>query len=272
MKKVVFIIVNYNNSRHTLGFLKSISDSLLACPREIVIVDNCSVQEEIDLLIPLNDDNRIVLHMLRKNIGYFPALNYGYSRTNMADVDLCYIGNNDISFTSTLSNELNYLRENHSDKYVISPRIINRDGKNQNPHVIDEFSFFKLLYLDVINTSYILYILTRYVKRFVQHYQLLDIDNGCKSERSQYIFQGYGAGFFLMKPYLEHFRSIPSVCFLYNEEWFLANQLNSINQSMFYSERITLYHDENSATGKLAVKKKWLEMRKSHWAARKGMF
>lgn len=265
-----FVFTNFNNTSLTIQAVKSIRENAGESDYNIVVVDNCSSEDEVKLLQEIDGVyNNVHVVYNADNVGYFKGLNIGVNllREKEEDFDYIVIGNNDLVFSSSFFTKLNNSAEQLNDYPVISPNIITLDGVHQNPHVIGDISRFREIVWDLYFSSYWLSVLISYVaekgRRFLERkdYQ--------SSDSPMLISQGYGACYILTKKFFKHFDKLWSPNFLMGEEFFLSKQLESQGFRFYYYPEITVQHHDHATVSLIPSKKLWLYSREYHKVYRK---
>lgn len=267
--KLGFVCTNFNNSDYTTAFVDSLHKNGQDL-RNVVIVDNNSNQDEISKLRNLNLIFRDLVVIYNKdNIGYFPGLNIGisYLRDNFGDFDCIVVGNNDLVFPDGFLNQVKSFLDKKNDDLVISPNLITLDGINQNPHVIKKISPFREFVWDIYYSNFfisrVIHKFASFSKRYTERKDYLE------HNKSQYIYQGYGACYLLTKNFFKHFDNLFAPVFLMGEELFLTKQLESVGCSIFYEPSIIVMHHDHATMAKLPSRKLWEISRDSHKVYRK---
>ena len=249
--RIGLVCVNYNNSLITEKLINSIDEScnLTNVEIHIVIIDNSN-----NLEIDTNKYNVNITIIQSENIGYFPALNLGLRFIKRkSKLNFIIIGNNDLVFNQSFFLVLLHNQEYLNRFLVISPRITKENGQEQNPHVINDMSNLRLIYLKFIYSNRFFY---KYVRLIIQ--LLIPQKHLRKDElnykKSQYISQGHGSCYILTNKYFEKY-NLPEYTNLYGEEFFLSYQLSQIGTSVYFFHELSVYHDEHSSTNKMLSKK-----------------
>lgn len=246
-----FVIVNYNNSNFSIGCVRSIEKSFSSF--RIHIVDNCSTTKEKDELEKLGDKEHVKLYLLRDNIGYFPALNYGFQqiKEELTPNDYVIIGNNDLEFAEDFCSKLQG-KKYSEDTFVVCPDIINCDDNHQNPAVRIKYSRLQLLYLDLYHFHYAFACIINFVSRFFKFKGSQKSKSGY--DEPGYISIGYGACYILTHLYWERINEIPHYLFLMNEENSLSDIVFKHDGRIYYDPDLVVNHMEHSSVS-IAPKK-----------------
>jgi GT2 family glycosyltransferase len=272
-KLVIFIHVNYNGTLETINCVNSIFGCFDSeCNVNIIIVDNNSSVNEKDKIInwyETQDQSIVKLLMLKENIGYFSALNYGLMQsTKISDADFVVIGNNDLIFNKNFIS--NILKKNYGeDVFVVSPDIINNGGNHQNPHVVYKYSRLQLIYLDIYHLHYIFAYMINFFSAIIKFRGMQKSRKGC--ETRQFISIGYGACYILTKKYLINIKKIPSYLFFMNEENALSNEVFKHGGRILYDPELVVFHTENTSAKKI-LRKKLYEIEQQSYRTSKKYF
>lgn len=126
-KNIDFVLISYNTAELTYDCIKSIYDTTDYIDFEIILVDNNSTDNTIDLIKKSFPKVNIIQN--KSNFGYAKAVNIGVSHSNS---DLFIVSNTDVLFLkNTLSELLNHLNENVG---LFAPQQIYPNGKWQRSH------------------------------------------------------------------------------------------------------------------------------------------
>lgn len=263
--KVGFVFTNYNNSNFTRQVIHSISLNDYFDNCYIVVVDNKSEIEDIELLKLIKIDYpQIEVIFNEVNLGYFKGLNVGinYLRDKYEELDNIVIGNNDLFFPSDFVNKLINARAIFEIHPIISPDIITIDGVHQNPHVVEKISMFRELIYDIYYSNYFISLVIGYVSRITKKYSARK--DYYQFEIAQSIYQGYGACYILGPLFFDNFNLLDAPVFLMGEEFFLSKQIEGKGFKIYYDPYFSVIHHDHATVGKLPTKKLWTISRESH--------
>lgn len=121
MIKISIILVNYNTSDHILKCLSSLKSILDFYDHEIIIVDNDSIENELEKLKNISDNIKIIHNNV--NVGFGAACNIGAK--NSLGKYLLFI-NPDTIFIEDAFPELIKTLENNSEIAVASCALVNQ--------------------------------------------------------------------------------------------------------------------------------------------------
>ena len=251
--KILFVPIHFNDQETTENYINNVFSLKGYDPKtvHITIIDNSKNFKKKTF------ENIETIEA--ENPGYFPGLNIALKKENINQYKFIIIGNNDLLFDNDF---LSKLEEVDCDNVVISPKIKSIDGQYQNPHVINDLSKLRLLYLRIIYSSYCLF---KYVPIFVKYFIPNSIRRKDELQYSHpmWISQGHGSCYVLTTKYLKLFESLPELTFLYGEEFFLQHQLKEKDLRIFYEPRLSLTHLEHSTTSKMKKKSVYINQKKA---------
>lgn len=258
-KAVNLITVNFNSSKETIDMLSSIPSK---CVDKIVLVDNCSSDDQFKLLDEYCSDNSAVnIIRLRKNIGYFPALNEGLKQITDFEKRTGYtiICNNDLLFSGSFFKRLS-VRKFNDQIMALSPSVKTINNVYQNPSLVKKPSLFRYLGYRIYYSNYFLGKIILNIWRLLG----LGIDtNYVKDEVEKEIFVGIGAIFILLPYFFQKNELLDYPLFLYGEEVFFSEQLARSDGRLLYVPDIEVTHLESISTRKMPSKKNYLLNKKA---------
>lgn len=127
MKDLSIIIINYKSGNLTKHCVKSILNSGISLNFEIVIVDNASKDDSIELLKSEFPDIRIIENKINKGFAF--GVNTGLKNTDSRYV---FILNPDITVIDDTIIKLYNFMEKHPECGIASPQLLNPNGSVQN--------------------------------------------------------------------------------------------------------------------------------------------
>jgi len=209
MYKYVFIAVNYNGSKYTIDYINSINRLSLKEEDEveIIIVDNSSDAEDLKKIDEYATSiSKIKIIKLPNNIGYFKGLNKGIKIVDKNDNPMLIIGNNDLTFDQGFILNLKKIKY-ENNVLVIAPNIFTKDGRQQNPHVVDKIPFIEKLKSRIYFSNYYvgqsLHFINQNIKKLVKKNVVLQNNYG-----QMKIKRGIGACYVLTPFFLKYFDSL----------------------------------------------------------------
>ena len=126
--KLSFVILNYKTPHHLRLCVKNIQDLGLDFPHEILVIDNASGDESVEMMQREFPDITLVAN--GKNLGHPAGNNVGF---RLARGEYVVMVNPDIVFRQAedIQNVLAYL-DSHEQEACVGPRLHNPDGSIQN--------------------------------------------------------------------------------------------------------------------------------------------
>lgn len=261
---LAFIFTNYNNSLLSLAALNSIEQCKGSHSVTIVIVDNASRLDEVNILKTSTLPSSCTIIYNPRNVGYFSGLNTGidYIRSLSESYDLVIVGNNDLTFGPKFFNSLSTCTARLSAYPVICPDILTLDNVHQNPHVSSSISRLRELLWDLY---YLNYTLSRFLLLAAQLTRSFTSRTDYQSHaRAGIIYQGYGACYLLTPKFFAKYSRLWSPGFLMGEEFYLARQLAEQGDTMYYCPDLTVTHHDHATVSCIPSRKLWSYSREAH--------
>jgi len=266
---IAYVCTNFNNSALTVSAVKSLRRAKGHRVR-IVVVDNASRPEEVEILRRLSDeDGEVDLIANPENVGYFRGLNIGMkaSRTRYPDINWMVVGNNDLDFPADFCDKLERQTGIFRAHSVVSPDVVTLDGEHQNPHVISRISTIREIFYDLYYTNYWLgMFIYKAAKIFPGATRRGDEDQW---QIAQPIYQGHGSCYLLTPKFFLQFEELWSPTFMMSEEMFLSLQLKKVGEQVFYSPEISVTHHWHGSLQDLPSRSRWNMARDAHYEYRK---
>ena len=262
--KLGIVVTNYNNSDLTKVMVDSIRN-YCGDDSEIVIVDNCSEEIEINKLKKIQYSfSKINCIFNEENKGYFRGLIDGikYFNSKKEKYEAIIIGNNDLEFSPeffiNLEKSASYLNMHP----VICPNIITLDGVRQNPHVTKPISKFRLFVWDLYYSNFLL---SKIIGIFARTFRAFAGRGDEQAHLNEgLIYEGYGACYILTSRFFEEFDELWAPTFLMGEEFFLAKQIQQIGARPYYGPHIVVKHRDHASVSALPSRQFWEISRTSH--------
>lgn len=258
--RIVFICVNFNNSKVTIDYILNVLEIKKDYDIKIIIIDNGSEKNDIDTLslyINTLKNKDVILLKSDSNLGYFKGLNLGiqWALSNGYN-QYQIVGNNDLEFFPDFLNILEKL-EVKKNELILSPDIITIEGIHENPHVIHKMSFLRKLKYDIYFFNY-------YLAKLITLFYSAERKPKAFDPERKYIYMGIGALYVLTPNFFNHFDKLWEDVFLYGEEAILAGQINSVNGKILYEPLLRCNHNESATTSKMQSKYKYKVIQSSY--------
>lgn len=258
--KVVFICVNYNNSKVTLDYILNVMKIQYNYDLKIIIVDNASQENDFNNLekkINALKYKNVILLKSHTNLGYFKGLNIGIKWAlengyNQYQI----IGNNDLEFHSDFLVILKNL-DLKANELVLAPDVITTNGIHENPHVINKMSFMRKL-------KYEIYFFNYYLAKIITKFYSAERKPKVFDSQRKYIHMGIGALYVLTPFFFNHFDELWDDVFLYGEEAILSGQILSVDGKILYEPLLKCNHMESLTTSKMETKYKYKVIQSSY--------
>lgn len=120
------IVVTHNSARHLPAFLKSWRQDNYPGSSELIVVDNASVDQTVDVIKTLTPDARLIRN--DTNRGFAAAVNQGAA---LAQGSLLLIANPDVTWKVPVLSALIQQLTSQPRVAAISPRLVFPDGSDQ---------------------------------------------------------------------------------------------------------------------------------------------
>lgn len=265
MNRYVFIAVNYNGSSFTRDYIDSVNEIIVdkTDKVEIIIVDNKSEPKDLETLeVYCKKIDNVRIIKLNKNLGYFKGLNQGIKNTNKNRHTMLIVGNNDLTFDKNFIRNLKEIKY-EEDVLVIAPNIVTKEGRQQNPHVVDRVSNIQKLKAKIYFSNYYigqtLRLINQTIKRVVKRPVILQ--NNYKQMK---IKRGIGACYILTPNFFNYFDVLDDRVFMWGEEALLSNQIESVGGTTLYDPTILIKHHESASVSSIQSKKKYYMVKESY--------
>ena len=225
MKLTSIISVNYNQPEVTVAFLNSISKNDIACPIEVILVDNGCQEDHHQKF--LDAFPGLVYIRSDKNLGFAGGNNLGIK---IAKGDFLLLLNNDTEITENLITELSNQLESNEEIGMISPLLLYFD----NPNTIQYAGFTKMNYITGRNSAV----------------GFMDIDTGQYDNVSMETGYCHGAAMMCRRKDLSTIGLMEEQFFLYYEELDWCEKFKKAGKKIWFTGRTKVYHKESISVGK----------------------
>jgi GT2 family glycosyltransferase len=267
--RVGFVCTNYNNAAFTKTFVSSVLSNSSGELARIVVVDNQSAPQDIQVLEALAADHpEVEVVRCDSNLGYFPGLNVGLCRLRTRHPDIAHVvvGNNDLVFPADFIEKVRRHRDLLENWAVVAPDLVTPEGVHQNPHVVDPVGAFRRMVWDV---HYAAYAAAKAIRGAAALAGTLvarreNDPNSRLHEQAGPVEQGYGACYLVGPAFFRHFNRLFAPTFLMQEEYFLYEQLRTIGQLTYYDPRFVVHHVGHSTTSRVPSRALWSFAREAH--------
>lgn len=265
MKKLVFLIVNYNQYDYCIEYIKNIyncqstSDNLEV---EIFICDN-SDNEQQRALLSRTIRTGEVFHI--GNIGYLKGLQAAYAKAREHNVQasaVVIMSNPDISLPTDFYKKLYDLSISSKDG-ICGPKII-ANGRNQNPNKMKKPSRLWYFLHDLEFSNYFMFVTLRAFKaglklivnrKNIEHSTIPDFTD---------VYLLHGSFMVTTIENIERTSLFDYDIFLWGEEAVIAHSFREQGMKICYVPSLVVYHNEHASTGLLPAARKYGIWKKSY--------
>ncbi len=223
--KNCFLIVNYNDYKSTKHLIDNIKN--YKCLDEIVIVDNYSREDQIELLTTMKEKNVTVLFN-ESNLGYSGAINVGakylidkYKKCNII------VSNSDIVIMSEedLSCMIKHL--NKKEIGIVGPQILERG--------------FILKGRKDVSINYDIMSVTPIIKNFINN-DKLNYDDSFYKESTSLVDVISTCFFMISSETLAKINYMDENVFLYYEDFIMCNKIRNLGLSVLLCNDVRIKH------------------------------
>ena len=254
-KRVLLIAVNYNSTKETLDFLKSITHLNKFEEIQVVIIENSNqLNREVDFKNKCSEILKdIIVVETPSNCNYFGSVNYGLQHLGIAPInyDFFIISNVDV-----LIEDVSFLNKLYSLELrnigIVAPTVFSTaQGVDQNPYLLNRFN--KVLF-------YYYWIIRQNVLFTKVHEKLTDFIRDKKNKKitlfnkARSIYAPHGAFIIFTKLYFESSGSIDFGLNLFGEELFVAEECKKNNLQVYYEPALCILHIEHVSTAAVSSK------------------
>lgn len=259
---ILLICVNYHTEKPLKRFLQSIRVLDRAnCDLRVTIVDNGSTEGGFDFLNQGDFDGlRVNVVMSPDNLGYFGGASYGLQSSidETFSPEWTIVGNCDLEILdSKLFSVLrNYVQDPNLG--LVAPSIISTtSGKDSNPFFVDppalnRFKLWRLIFSNYYTA--IFWELCSTVK--IGLWQMLSRFKPDSQPLEKTIYAPHGSCFIFNRNYFQRGGTFNYECFLFGEEFFVAEEARRLGLNVRYDPQIRIVHHEHSITGEIASRQK----------------
>ncbi|MFA5920936.1 MAG: glycosyltransferase [Methylococcaceae bacterium] len=265
MCKYIFIAVNYNGAGFTIDYIQSINNLSLNGNEEIkiIIIDNNSEKNDLKIIEKFTKISiNVKLIKLSDNQGYFKGLNKGIKIVEKDKNTSLIIGNNDLTFDKNFI--LNLKKINYDNNVmVLAPNIITKEGRQQNPHVIDSVSFVEKFKSQLYFSNYYIGQIFRFINQHIKRvYRNPPVSKN--NYKQMKIKRGIGACYILTPNFTKKFGKLDDRVFLWGEEALLSNQIESVGGITLYDPSLVVRHHESASVALIQSKARYHIAKKSY--------
>lgn len=260
-----FIAVNYNGFDYTNGYIDSVNNITTAPDDElhIIIVDNASNESDRTKLTSVKRQYRnLDIIFSSENLGYFKGLNKGIESISEDRDSVIIVGNNDLTFDCNFIENLKKI-EYEEDVLVVAPNIITKDGRQQNPLIVNKVSRIHKIKTALYYSNYYIGQIFRFINQNIKKLRKKTVSK-INSYGQMKIKFGIGACYILTPYFFEHYKKLDDRVFMWGEEALLANQIEIVGGTILYDPTIKITHHESASVKNIQSKKKYYMVKESY--------
>lgn len=257
MEKLAIILVNYNGKQYNEACIESILASPSVCDKKIIVVDNASRDDSMEILHRRYDnDSRLVLIPLEDNYGFSYANNVGMSQAIEEGADYVLLLNNDTEIDADMLARLEECAQRHPDSMIV-PKIYYSDRRD-------------VIWSAGGKVSPLI--------RKVSHIGVDQVDRGQFEEETEIEF-ATGCALLIPKGVIERTGLLDEDFFLYYEDTEYSFRLTGMGISIYYCPKAVMYHKvgastkgEDSPLCAYYIARNWLLCNRKHLGSRYPLF
>lgn len=253
MIKTAIIVLNYNDSKRTLDYIKQIQN--YNSIDYIVVVDNASSDIYLDALKEFCDNYNVDFVPTKENKGYSfgnnAGVNYAISKYH---IDIVIVSNPDIICKDE---DITKIKKELKDKNVgVATGLIYCFDRRHNPKIFSGYAYDVPQYKDMLMncSSIITKICKDYLKRSIYYGK-----EDAKRNRRLEVGCVSGCFFTIKREAYEAMNGFDEELFLYYEESVIGYRMKELGYKVIVRTDTPIYHDENPH--KLDSSKKYWIMR-----------
>lgn len=256
------VILNYNNSFHTINCVESIRQ-FNSAPFRIVVVDNASTDDSMDSLRDYLSvhQNTFDLISAQSNGGYAQGNNVGLRYVeDDSGIDKILILNNDVIFTQDIIPKLSGFLDSHPNAGVVSPLLYCRDGKT-----VDNTCARKDCTVREIVWTYLLYFtdILGILSRFSNKRKILLANPELLNAPEVEIELPSGSCFMIRKDLFKEIGYFDPNTFLYYEENILYRKLKALGKQNYMLPEVSCIHLGGETTNKVSHSASYMKASKA---------
>jgi len=250
MKKIVFICVNYNNSKYTSKMLQSLllqnyvaGKVLMSC----IVVNNSTDEADSSTLEHICEQfSWVQIVSGGGNSGYFGGINCGLKSLGDAKYDAVVVCNNDLDFANNFIEAV--FRSKYDDKiFAICPDVITVDGLHQNPHIKNKIGWFRRFQFDLYFSNYNVARLMTWILGVIRPTK----SSPAMPLKACEVHMGIGACYVLTSEFLRRYKQLNYPHFLYGEEAYFSDQIHSAGGILWFDPELLVHHAESASLSKV---------------------
>lgn len=230
--KLSIIIVSYKTKELLKNCLKSVFDSKIDFPFEVIVIDNNSEDGSIEMV--KEEFKKVKLVVNKENVGYGKANNQGMK---IAKGEYVLLLNSDTEIIDNAISKMVEWLEGYEGVGVVGCKLLYRDGRiQQSAGFLPRLSkiFLWQTFLDDLPI----------LRNLIKPYQVSDVDFYKKEHEVGWVT---GAFFLLRKKVFEETGGFDEKIFMYAEEVEWCLRIKKAGWKIFYTPTASIYHIKSAS-------------------------
>jgi GT2 family glycosyltransferase len=254
--KIGVLVVSYRNNPELTTFLQHLAEfptnqisCIVAIANGLDRVEAAALSAASSVLMP----GRLLLIAGSQNPGYFGGAALGLREMQAAVPmpDWVIVTNDDIRYNADFFAKLADIPTDNIG--VLAPDIVvPATGLHQNPLYVSKPPAYRIRLLQWLHRHLVVmrvFVTIREVRQFWRRRSSLAV-----APARQAIYAPHGSCIVFNRRYFEAGGNLDYPCFLYGEEFFVAENVRRLNLSVYMEPNLCVTHNEHSTTGMLANK------------------
>lgn len=158
MKELSIIIVNYNSFHYLRNCIISIESNTVGVDYEIIVIDNCSQEEELQEFIKKYPRVRLITS--KENLGFSKANNIGFKAS--LGRNILFLNPDCVILNNSFVKMLDYINTNKHIG-ILGPKLYRDKNKNYHPLIV---KYVSPLYMIVMNMP-LHYLLSKFYIKYI---------------------------------------------------------------------------------------------------------
>lgn len=254
-----FVVLHYQTTNDTIECVNSIISNISYQNYYVIIVDNGSSNKSgIELESQFKDNNRVIVIINEKNLGFTGGNNIGFLYAKQKyDADYIALINND-----TIIQQHNFIdaileKNKNNPFHILGPDIVTLLGKHQSP-VYNKLTSLKAVvrykrhYQKVLFLNYLTVdvLLEKIKKKFIPkssiHLENVSVPQNHLSEQRGVTL--HGSALIFSRAFISNYSGLTEGPFMYGEESILDFIAKRDNLTVIYYPVIKIIHKDDSTT------------------------
>jgi GT2 family glycosyltransferase len=268
--KICIVPVCYNSYEDAVKLLGSIEVAFKKTENvylDVVLSDNSTSNNYFS-----DDYSYSFYYQKNENVGYFPAFNKGLSvlKDDVSKYDFVIVCNVDLVISEDFFTELQGVTKGDNVGLIAPSIISSNDGRDLNPKMKVRPSKFKIRFMQLVCSNFMLFNLYQKVLHFREsrrankYSEEVPVGPVLKGTKCDTFYGAHGSFMIFTKRYFEAGASVNYPRFLFGEEGFVAEQLCMNKLCIFHQTKLKVFDKEHASTSQESSKFMCSEHKKSY--------